>query len=256
MPVNNAARWLLFAVIMTVAGGLMIVSGIMLDDYDFYWMILVGLLVFLTFFILIFVFYGQYKLLNKMFAGEEVLAHWIFDGDEHQKKIKEEYQDRKANNKSLFGIMTFFFVVITALFLIFGFDDGEDALFFFLIMLGVFAIVALAAFLAPTAGYRKMKKSLAEVYISSKSAWVMGQYIQWVAPMTEISEVILADSEDESPLIIVEFVVFQRTGPQPQTCRIPVPKNREEEAKQVAKEIAALNSVTFSVRRKNQGRRI
>jgi len=48
MPRNNAKRWTIISVIIFVIGIAMIIGGIVLDDYDFYWMIFVGAILALT----------------------------------------------------------------------------------------------------------------------------------------------------------------------------------------------------------------
>ena len=51
MPSNNAKTWTLISVILTVVGSVMVAAGIIIDEYNFYWMIFVGAVLAITFFI-------------------------------------------------------------------------------------------------------------------------------------------------------------------------------------------------------------
>lgn len=246
MKKNNPRRWMIASIVITMISAVMVFFGFALDDYNFFWMIMVGLLLGITFGILIFVFYKQAKLLDNMFSNVEVLAHWTFDQKEKLEKAETEYQERKSFNRIIIGITTFFFVVISGLFLMFGFDDADEAIFFALLMLAVLILLLVAAFAFPIISYRRMLAAIPEVYVSARSAWIMGEYFQWVAPMTKINGVNLVTSDDGEVVIAVHFEIYQRHGPQYHICRIPTPNGKSEEAKSVALQIASLNDVEYA----------
>lgn len=234
------------SIIITVVSVLMVIFGFALNDYNFYWMIMVGLMLGITFAIFIFVFYKQAKLLDNMFSNVEVLAHWTFDQNEKLEKAETEYQERKSFNRMLIGIITFFFVVISGFFLMFGFDDADEAIFFVVMMFSVLVLLFIVAFAFPIISYRRMLAAIPEVYVSSQSAWIMGEYFQWVAPMTRINEVNLLTSDHGEVVIAVYFEIYQRTGPQYHICRIPIPDEKLEEARAVARQIASTNDVEYA----------
>jgi MFS family permease len=246
MPKNNPRRWMIASIIITIISIFMVFFGFILNEFNFFWMILVGLLLGITFGIMIFVFYKQARLLDNLFKDVDQLAHWTFDQGEQQQKVETEFKERKSYNKILIGIMTFFFVVIGGAFLIFGFDDAAEALFFGMIMGSVLLLLFVVAFTAPIISYRRMKAAVPEVYVSPYSAWVMGEYSQWAAPMTRLTGVNLQHHPDGAVVIAVYFEIFQRTGPQEHVCRIPVPKGKEAEGNDVAQQIAAVNGVAFT----------
>lgn len=185
MPKNNPRRWMIASIFITIVSVIMIIFGFVLDDNNFYWMIMVGLMLGITFGIFIFVFYRQSKLLDNMFKNVDVLAHWTFGQEEMLEKAEAEFKERKAFNKMLIIIMTFFFVVISGFFLLFGFDDADEAMGFALTMFSVLVLLFVVAFTAPRISLRCMKASIPEVYVSPYSAWIMGEYTQWAAPMTK-----------------------------------------------------------------------
>ena len=243
---NNAKKWARISIFIMLIGIVMIVLGITADQYDFYWMIFVGALLFITFFICFFMFLSQATRLDRMFSGIDLFAHWTFEENSRLEKAEEEHIQRKSQNKIMLLVITGFFVVIGTPFVIFGFDDAKDALVFILIMGGALAVIALAALLAPGVRYRKMKVAAPEVFIGPYSAWVMGEYVQWKAPMTKITNVQFIRDKLDSSTIVVNYIIWQRYGPQPHTCRIPVPYDRDLEAQTIAQDIANKNNVKYT----------
>lgn len=245
MPRNNAKRWTIVSSIIFIIGVVMIIAGIILDDYDFYWMIFVGLILALTFLICFFMFIGQAKRLDGLFKGKDLLAHWTFNSSDQMKKAEIEFYEKKSRHKIMLMIVAFFFVLITAIFAIFGFDDLEEAAGFIGLMAGVFAFIALVALITPYTSYKRMKNSIPEVYVGPYSAWVLGEYTQWKAPMTKITGIGYKD-ETSGAVIEIDFTIWQRYGPQPHVCRIPIADGHEEEAKELVEKIAGINNVPIN----------
>jgi hypothetical protein len=245
-PPNNAKRWVVVSVVLFFLGNAMILTGILKDDYDFYWMIFVGLILTLTFLICFFMFVGQARHLDRMFRGKERYAYWKFPENQQQKKIQNELTERKARHKMLLIIITAFFVLIGGVFLIFGFDDFDEARLFVIIMGSVLAVIYAFALITPYVSHRKMLRSLPEVYVGPYGAWVMGQYTQWKTLMTRITHIHVRESKTGT-VLDVWFMIWQRYGPQPHVCRIPVPDGMEAQAKQVAQDIASFHQVPLSM---------
>ncbi len=246
MPKNNPRRWMIASIIITIISVLMVFMGFALNDFNFFWMIMVGLLLGITFAIMIVVFYKQARLLDNLFNEVDQLAHWTFGQAEQLEKAEGEFKERKAYNKMLIGIITFFFVVIVGAFLLFAFDDADEALFFAILMGSILLLLFVVAFTVPILSYRRMKAAIPEVFVGPYSAWVMGEYSQWAAPMTRLDGVNLRHNHDGSVVIEVNFEIYQRTGPQYHVCRIPVPHGKETEGDAVASQIAAVNGVPFT----------
>lgn len=242
---NNAKKWVRTSIIIMLIGIAMIIAGITIDDYNFYWMIYVGAILFLTFLIAFFMFANQANRLDRLFRGEELLVHWKFEENERLAKTEEELIQRKAQNKVMLLIIAGFFVVIGALFVIFGFDDIEEALLFILIMVGVLAFISVVALITPGSRYRKMKNATAEVFVGPYSVWVMGEYVQWKAPLTKITSIIYSKDREDNYTITINYFIWQRYGPQPHTCRVPVPLGHETEAESVASDLARINNVKY-----------
>ncbi|MEI6102256.1 MAG: hypothetical protein WCP73_10485, partial [Eubacteriales bacterium] len=168
---NNAKTWRNASIIIALGGTGLMVAGILMDSMDTMWMILVGLMIAVTFFICIGVFARQARELDELFGGEGLLAHFIYGQDEADGRIQSETKTRTKSNRILLGIIGLFFAVITILFVLFGFDSPEDAVGFVILMAIVFGIIALAALLAPGFFRKKAQRSPREAYIGIKGAW-------------------------------------------------------------------------------------
>jgi hypothetical protein len=242
---NNAKRWTVISLLITMAGILMIFLGIIISDPGYYWMIYVGAIVTLAFLISSANFIRQAGRLERLFDGKELLAHWVFGQAERLKRAETELAEKRARHTVMLIVIGAFFLIITVIFLLFGFDDFEEALMFAGIMVGVFAVIAASALITPYVFYNRMRSSVPEVFIGPYSVWVMGEYTQWKAPMTKITSVSLL-SEDSGSVIEIGYFILQRYGPQPHTLRIPVPEGKEEEAARISENLAAINDVLFN----------
>lgn len=237
MPKNNAKKWAIIAAVITLAGIGLAAGSLSIGEGDNFGLFMIGLLLAITFFICFFVFIAQSRRLDRMFRQEELLVHWQFDKTEQMVKIEEEYAAKRKFNRTMLLVILAFFVVIGGLFTVFGFDDFEDAAGFLLILLGVFAIIAAAALLAPGMSYRKMRNSPPDVFVGPFGAWVMGEFTLWKTAMTQPRQV-SCQGRTGTLRIEVEYEIWQRSGWQKHTCRIPVPAGRETEAEAVAARIA------------------
>lgn len=245
MPKNNARKWAVVAAVITLLGIGLAIAGLTLGDGDNFALFFIGLILGLTFLVCFFVFNAQARRLDRMFKHEELLAHWQFDLSQQQKKARDEYLTRKKGNRVLLLIVIVFFAVISGLFVIFGFDDIEEATGFILIMLAALAVISAAAILAPILAYRKMRTSSPEVFVGPYGAWVMGEFQMWKAAMTRPRQIVF-EAGTSGVRLAVDFEILQRYGWQKHTCRIPVPSGSEQQAYQVAGQIAVANQIPFS----------
>ncbi len=234
---NNAKIWRNVSAVIAWGGVGLFFGGILLDSMDAMWMIMVGIMIAATFFICQGVFARQARDLGGMFRGDGLLAHFRFGRDEVTQRIGTEEKTRKKTNKFLLAIIGAFFAGLTLLFVIFGFDDPEDALFFVILMAAVFGIILLAALLAPGAYKKKASRSPGEVFIGIKGTWVFGEYLVWDAFLTRLVGIGFQEGENGCE-IAVTYQRMQRHGWQTADYRIPVPRGQEEEARRASETIA------------------
>lgn len=235
---NNAKTWRNISAATAWGGVALFIAGILMDSMETMWMIMVGLMVSITFFICQGVFARQSRNLEGMFRGDGLLARFRFGPDEAKIRIRNEEKTRKKSNRFLLGMIGIFFAAFTVLFVIFGFDSPEDALFFVILMACVFGIILFAAMAAPGAYKKQADKSPNEVYIGIKGAWVFGEYLVWDAMLTRLVGIGFHENEGGLYEIMVTYQRMQRYGWQTAEYRIPVPKGQEEEGRRAVETIA------------------
>ncbi len=237
MKRNMMKRWVIASVILCLVGIFMIFYGVIRDDYDHYWMIMVGLMIFLTFFICFFIFIRDAKRIEEIFKEKKILAHWVFSDYEKEEKSEKIIKEQKKRNKSILLVISLFFVLFIVLFDIFAFDDSEDALMFTEMMLAVLVIVSLAAYLSPIAARKRMEKSVPEVYVGIYDAWVMGEYVRWKNRFRNVRTVQI----DTAIFIEVSYFIRQRYGVQDHVLNIPIPSEFIEDAQRFVQDIDQAN---------------
>ncbi len=237
MRINRMKRWVIASVILCVVGIFMIIYGVIRDDYNHYWMIMVGLMIFLTFFICFFIFIRDARRIEDIFKEKNILAHWIFSEYEKEDKSEKIITEQKKRNKSILLIISLFFVLFIVLFDIFAFDDTEEALMFTEMMLAILVIVSLAAYFSPIAARKRMGKSVPEVYVGIYDAWVMGEYVRWKNRFRNVRTVQI----DDAIFIEVSYFIRQRYGVQNHVLNIPVPSEYIEDAQRFVQDIHQAN---------------
>ena len=240
---NNAQRWATVSEITTVIGVLLTAAGVILEEIDYFWMIALGFLLGGTSLICFFTFLKQARRLSGMFQNENLLAHWVLDKGEQLRKAEEEYRNRKSINRKRLLFVALLLVVIGGGLALFVFDSLEDAKLFLLTMFAALVLITVVAFVAPLMSYRKMKKSVPEIFIATDGAWAMGEFMQWKDPMTRLVEV--GYGQKDGAAITITYKVWQRNGYRQDIFRIPIPAGQEHQALDIAQKIAAANGVEF-----------
>lgn len=245
MPVNNAKRWSLMSGIILLVSLIMIFLGATLKDLKIYWMIYVGSILGVTFLILLFIFIRQAVKLERLFKGEQLLAHWLFEPADREKKIQKKLEERKGRHLLMLIVIGVLFLIITSLFVIFGFDNFTDSLGFIAFMAFIFLVILVFALVTPYISYKRNKKAIPQIYIGPHSVWMMGEYTQWKAPMTKITGVVF-NKNNAGYIIEIHLYIFQKYGPQPHLVSIPIPEGLEDEGLKIAEKLSVINKVKFS----------
>jgi len=251
MPKNNMIFWTLFCAFCALLGLGLLATGILINEMETMWMVVLGFFLMVTFVICTLLFWKQARLLRQMFEGKRLLAHWVYSKEKAVQHAQGEKVRRAKANLLLWLIIAGFVVFFSVLFVVFG-DMDEDGIRFFLsIMGGVLAIIGLAAWLAPILAERKIKRSVPEVFIGEFAVWAFGEFDIWNSAMTQFRSVSTGQitEEDGSPLAgevsrKIEIVYEQgnRYGYQERKVLIPIPIGKEQEAEEVVRRILDANS--------------
>jgi hypothetical protein len=179
--------------------------------------------------IVIVIYSGRARLLNNIFNGKDILAHWTYSPDEWMQYTEKEYKERKQLNKGL-AITISVIALITGI--IFFLVDHKGGLWVLLAMVLLVAIIAFTAWFTAWYNFRQNKKYIGETYITENALYLNRQLHTWRGLGARLDSVNLTDSK---PAHLLKFIysVPTRTGMQEYQINVPVPTGHEEEAKKV-----------------------
>jgi MFS family permease len=183
--------------------------------------------------IVVVVIYAQLaSILSRLLRGEGLLAHWIYTSEKWMDYAKKEYVEEKTEKKGLF-------IVVSGFALFFGFLfwalDPENGIFVFYVMLGLIAVCAFAWQFTAWNTCRQNKRATGEVYIGKDAVYLNRRFFTWRLFGSSLTSVTLENKRGLTMLIFT-YSALTFPGPQIYNVRVPVPKNQEETAKNIAKQ--------------------
>ncbi|HOY46634.1 MAG TPA: hypothetical protein PKU95_03310 [Candidatus Dojkabacteria bacterium] len=193
---------------------------------------LMGLITFL-------IYLQRYFRLRSILKGKGLLVHWQYDKAEYISEVEKDRDERRNQNLITLGIVWFFFITITGLFVLIAFMEGEqDSLPLFLgIMGGVLLIVNLAAFLMPELIYLSSLRSSSDVLIARKGMYHMGQLHIWNNALSFIENVEISADKKQLIFTLRYFTKLGWFKYESYEVRVPIPKGQYKEARNVVNEL-------------------
>jgi len=176
------------------------------------------------------IFIGRARSLDRVFLGENLLAHWTYDPEEWKKYTETEYKTERREKWHLFYLVAGIALIIGIIFLI---VDNEAGLIVFLVMLGLIALIAFVAWFTSWSNYRRNKKKPGEIYISGDAIYLNGQYHTWKGMGSKLRSVLLSEKDGQQQLAFT-YSFPARTGIEEYTVRLPVPAGQEKTAEEIA----------------------
>lgn len=179
--------------------------------------------------IVVVIYTGRARLLNRILSGENILAHWTYSAEEWSQYTEKEYKEEKQSKKGLA-------IVISAIALLMGIvfflADNENGIWVLVGMLALIAIIAFTAWFTSWYNHRQNQKYLGETYITGDAVYINRQLHTWRGLGARLDSVDLSEGK---PPLLLRFVYSAptRTGMQEYTVRIPVPKGQEEAAEKI-----------------------
>jgi hypothetical protein len=181
------------------------------------------------------VFSARARVLGRLLAGRGVLAHWTYPAEDRADHVEKELAEERKGSWTLFFVILGFCLVIGVGFLI---ADPEAGRFVFFFLLGVAALLAVVAWLAPRLRHRKRRRATPEAIVSLEGAYVLGMLHTWrlLWARVEAAEV----AQGKKPVLRVSYsapVLYGRFfyTRQSYTVQIPVPRGEEERAERVVR---------------------
>lgn len=233
---NSETKGVTVGIIITVTGILMMTvpSVIGLDMMDIgYGLGFIGLVVTITGIVIALLYNQRKKVMDKLLSSKNILARWKYDSSEYTEQVTKEFYERKESNMYWLKIILFFFVIFTALFVIFGFEshDEDEILFFVMMMGGVALIVSFAALFAPYQMRDSALKSGSETLISKKGLYHHGVLHTWNTPLAILKRVSIREN-----ILIFELAYLTKLGwikYETYNVTIPIPQGEESDAQHI-----------------------
>lgn len=179
--------------------------------------------------IVIVIYAGRARAVNRILRSDNLLAHWTYTPDEWNKYAEKEYVTEKNVKRVLFYVIAGFALFFGVLFFIIDQESGKLVLF---VMLALIVIIAFTAWFTAWYNYRQNKKYLGETYITSEAVYMNRQLHIWHGLGARLESVNL-DKKREQQILELTYSAPTRTGVQDYTIRVPVPRGKEREAAKV-----------------------
>ncbi len=180
----------------------------------------------------------QARLLNRLFAGDQLLAVWTFTPEHWRQAVESDWQEEVTNKRRLWYIVVGWCVLIGGGFWLI---DPEAGGVVALILAAVAGICGVAAVAAPRWRRRRQLSEPPAAWIGLRGAFVGGLFHDWSLPGSALTDVQTVEDEqgNRSLHLTYRFVAGHGAGFQYETSRIPVPPGRESEAQEVAARLDA-----------------
>ena len=181
--------------------------------------------------IVIVIYSGRARLLNRILSGENILAHWTYSPEEWTKYTEKEYKEEKQSKKGLAIVISGIALLMGIIFFL---ADNENGIWVLVVMLALIVVIAFTAWFTSWYNYRQNKKYLGETYITEDAVYINRQLHTWRGLGARLDSV---DLNQGASQLLLQFVYSAptRTGMQEYTVRIPVPKGQEEAAEKILK---------------------
>jgi hypothetical protein len=167
------------------------------------------------------------SVLDKIFKGENVLAHWTYAQEEWTEYAKKEYAREKAGKNTLFLIVAGISLLVGLGFLLV--TRNSAGFWVFLSMLALIAIIGFTAWFTSWYNFRQNMKYLGETYITPHAVYLNRQLHTWNSLGAWLDSVSIKGDDD--PYIEFKYMAPTRTGVQEYNVNVPIPKNKELEAR-------------------------
>jgi hypothetical protein len=181
------------------------------------------------------IFAVRARILGRLLSGRGVLTHWTYPAEDRADHVDKELEEERKGSWTLFLVIAALSVVIGVGFLVADPDAGR---FVFLLLMGVVALLAVVAALAPRMRHRRRRRAVPEAIISLEGAYVLGMLHTWRLLGARVEETHVAAGK--KPVLRVTYsapVLYGKLlfGRQSYTVLIPIPRGEEERAESVVR---------------------
>ena len=168
------------------------------------------------------------SILDGIFDGKNVLAHWTYPRDVWLAYAGKEYEREGSSKKGLFIMVAVIALVIGFIFFL---VDHKGGLWVLVSMVGLVILIAFVAWFTTWYNHRQNLKYIGEAYIAPKAVYLNRQLHTWADLGSWLDSVSIKDSTP--PYIEFKYMAITRTGPQEYNCNVPIPPGKEQEAREL-----------------------
>lgn len=229
---NRPARGVRVGIVMLLSGafGMVAPSALGMDGMSGgYGIAMLAGVVALSGLITWIIYAGLARRFARILAGEGRLAHWTYTPDEWRAYTIAEYGDVRAEKGGLYitvmGIATVvlggFAVVVPGSLIIMA-----------CLFVGLALVLGIAAFASSRVGHARNRTATGQAIISRLGALLPAEEHFWGIYGSRIRQVSVEDGAP--PVLRVVYTAPDQTGGSEHAVRIPIPADREDEARRVA----------------------
>ena len=174
------------------------------------------------------IFWTRASAWDRLAQGQDVLAHWIYDGQEWQAYSQVEFAEDSVDKRNLWLVVAGIALLVGVIFFL---GDRKGGGVVLLVMLGLIGVTGALAFGMPRLALARNRRAQGEAVISSNAVWLSGALHTWKGWGAKLESVRL---RQETPAILeIVYSTPSRAGRQNTTVRVPVQRGQERAAQQI-----------------------
>lgn len=239
LPRNTQRRNVVISIAVACGGIAMVLAGVYAVDIieGGGALIFGGLVVFPTGLIVSRLFVSRARVMDDLLSGRGVLASWAYDPAQWRQAAEKEFKEAKGEKGALFLLVAATAIGLGLLLVIS--ERNEAAVWTFGILMGVVAIVAVAAWLSAWLPYRHAQRGVGRTIIALSGAYVNGQLHSWRGWGARLEGV---EYRRRRGLLVIThsiLMLYGRAVPGRNytTVRVPVPPGEEQTAEGIVTQL-------------------
>ena len=242
---NNEKTGVWIGALIALAGlALMFLPGLLgVDMMNLgYALAFLGLFLLITGLITALLFWARARTMDRLLAGQEVLACWTYQEFEGQQQVETEYKRVTERNRGLYLVMVFWFVLIGGIFVGVDYVRNEEFNGLFIgLFFGCMLLLGAVAFLAPILWRRGASKASRQVIISRNGVVMNDALHSWKGPLEQLVGVEYSQDPD-GPALVFSIRYPSRIEPtgSTETVIVPVPPGEQEAARRVVSSLGPM----------------
>lgn len=173
-------------------------------------------------------FWGRAAQIERMLAGQELLAHWTYTPSEWQAYADAEQDEQIQENRSMWLFMAVMCVLVGV---VFWLIDREAGFYVLLFMLALTLLLGVVAFGLPRLRRQRQAGKTGAAWFAPTAVFFDGVFYPVKSRLMWLNGVDFQEASGNSPAnLSFQITHFVKSGVQNRTLRIPVPSGHRDEA--------------------------